>query len=168
MHRILWLAALMLGGIFLPLSVLAAGPSPATLSVQQKAQVLEPLSIVPSSGKVLTFHVEIAATPEEHAQGLMFRTAMPQDRGMLFVFGTEGVRSFWMRNTLIPLDILFIDPDGKIVKIHENAKPYDETLLSSEVPAFAALELNGGSASRSGIAVGDTVRHEIFDNVASE
>lgn len=124
-----------------------------------------PFEIVSREGKTHKFQLEIAAAPQEQARGLMFRESMPEDHGMLFVFGHEAVRTFWMRNTLIPLDILFLDVDGRIVKIHENAKPKDETQISSELPVFAAIEINGGAARKRGIAVGDTALHQMFGNL---
>lgn len=135
-------------------------------SAAQASQKLEEQKIeIRGEGKAIhDFTVEVAVTPEELAQGLMFRKTMPKDHGMLFVFGNEAMRTFWMKNTLIPLDIIFVDADGKIVKIHENAKPLDETPISSDLPVFAAIELNGGMAKHFGLVVGDEVRHDTFGN----
>ncbi len=117
----------------------------------------EVLRIVSQSGPEHLFNVEIAATPETITQGLMYREEMPQDHGMLFLFARESERSFWMRNTLIPLDMLFIDSMGVIRHIHENAIPLDETPISSNVPVQMVLELNGGSVAKFGIEPGDQV-----------
>ena len=107
--------------------------------------------------KVLTFRVEVARTAQEQARGLMFRTAMGPDEGMIFPFDPPRGASFWMRNTVIPLDLVFIAPDGRISNIAANAVPYDETPLSSTGDARAVLELNGGRAAQLGIVPGDKV-----------
>lgn len=108
------------------------------------------------------FTVELANTDESRARGLMFRQNMAPDAGMLFDFGQEQMASFWMRNTLIPLDMLFIKADGTILNIHQRAIPHDETGINSEGPVQAVLELNGGTVARLGIKPGDRVRHAIF------
>lgn len=109
------------------------------------------------------FDAEIAVTEAERARGLMHRNALPRDSGMLFVFPEEGMHRFWMKNTLIPLDMLFIDGDGKIVKVVQRTVPQSTVLISSDGPVRAVLELNGGTAARLGIAVGDRVRHPVFE-----
>lgn len=109
------------------------------------------------------FTVEVAASAEQRARGLMFRTALPVDRGMLFDFGREQEVSMWMRNTLIPLDMLFIDRAGGIRKIEANTKPLSLETISSEVPVIAVLELAGGTSNLLGIGPGDRVIHPMFD-----
>jgi uncharacterized membrane protein (UPF0127 family) len=111
------------------------------------------------------FTVELANTDDQRARGLMFRQSMAPDAGMLFDFGQEQMASFWMRNTLIPLDMLFIKADGTILNIHQRAIPHDETGIDSEGPVRAVLELNGGTVSRLGIKPGDRVRHAVFGNL---
>ncbi|WP_299815891.1 DUF192 domain-containing protein [uncultured Jannaschia sp.] len=108
-------------------------------------------------GKV-RFRIELARTPEEQAQGLMFREEMAQLAGMLFVYPSERDVSFWMRNTLIPLDMIFIDAEGRVVRVHENAVPLDETAIPAGAQTLAVLEINGGMAARLGIDAGDEVR----------
>jgi uncharacterized membrane protein (UPF0127 family) len=108
------------------------------------------------------FTVELASSDESRARGLMFRQSMAPDAGMLFDFGQEQMASFWMRNTLIPLDMLFIKADGTILNIHQRAIPHDESGIDSAGPVKAVLELNGGTVSRLGIRPGDRVRHAIF------
>jgi hypothetical protein len=130
-------------------------------SAQAVPAVREPLSIL-TRGGALAFTVELALTPEQHARGLMFRTELPERHGMLFDFGSEQHLSFWMRNTLIPLDMLFIGRDGVIRHLHENATPLSEEPIPSRQPARAVLEIIGGSARRLGVAVGDRVVHRIF------
>ncbi len=104
------------------------------------------------------FSVELARTPEEHSRGLMFRESMPRMAGMLFVYPREAPVSFWMRNTLIPLDMIFADDTGTIVRVHANAVPRDETPIPSGEPVLTVLEINGGLAARLGIDAGDELR----------
>lgn len=108
------------------------------------------------------FTVELADNDQTRSRGMMFRTSMAPDAGMLFDFRQEQMASFWMRNTLIPLDMVFIKADGTILNIHQRAIPRDETGINSAGPVRAVLELNGGTASRLGIKAGDKVEHAIF------
>ena len=104
------------------------------------------------------FSVEIADSSEEQALGLMFRDSMPEDQGMLFIFPNEAPRSFWMKNTRIPLDIMYFDKDLKMVSISANAKPCRVSRCPSYpsiAPAKFVLELNAGMASELGVGVGD-------------
>jgi uncharacterized membrane protein (UPF0127 family) len=123
----------------------------------------EKLVIVSPKGVKHTFDVEIAATPVDRQVGLMFREKMDPDHGMLFEMDNTDVVAFWMRNTLIPLDMVFIAPDGVVKTIHENAVPRSEEPLSSDVPVNGILELNGGRAKALGIAPGDKVVHPFFN-----
>lgn len=126
---------------------------------------VDEISIDIGEGEKLFFDVELALTPPQQSRGLMFRTEMADNEGMLFVFSDVQMRSFWMKNTLIPLDMLFIHPDGTIHHIHHNAKPQDLTSVTSRYPSKAVLELNGGTADKMGIKEGDKVRHAYFKNV---
>ena len=102
--------------------------------------------------------VEVALTPREQAQGLMFRTEMGPDEGMLFPREENPrIASFWMRNTVIGLDLIFIGPDRRVINIAANAEPYSETSLKSDAPAAAVLELNAGRAAELGIVPGAKV-----------
>jgi uncharacterized membrane protein (UPF0127 family) len=112
------------------------------------------------------FRVELALSPEEQQQGLMFRRSLPADAGMLFVFASTRPAMFWMKNTLIPLDMLFIAADGRIADLHERAVPLSEASILSKVPVRAVLELNGGTVQRLGIKPGDIVHHPVFGNAA--
>jgi uncharacterized membrane protein (UPF0127 family) len=103
-----------------------------------------------------TFSLEVADTPKKQQLGLMHRKSMPQDRGMIFVFPDEQERSFWMKNTLIPLDIIYMDAGGKVVSVKQ-MKPLDETSVPSDGPAKYAVELNQGAAKRAGVAAGDVL-----------
>jgi uncharacterized protein len=113
------------------------------------------------------FTVEMAITPAQQQQGLMYRRTMAADAGMLFVMKEVGPATFWMKNTLLPLDMLFIGADGKIVDIRERAVPMSQTQIVSKAPARAVLELNGGTVARLGIKIGDVVHHATFANAGS-
>ncbi len=119
------------------------------------------LAVVPltiTGGKARhTFRVEVAGTSAEQAKGLMFRTAMGADEGMIFPMNPPRMASFWMRNTVIPLDLVFVGPDGRITNIAANAVPYDERPLSSAGLVKGVLELGGGRAAELGIVAGDLV-----------
>jgi uncharacterized protein len=115
-----------------------------------------PLTVTSANGKH-AFKVEVAGTTEEQAKGLMFRTAMGADEGMIFPMNPPRMASFWMRNTVIPLDLIFVGTDHKILNIAAQAVPYDETPLYSNGRVIAVLELNGGRAAQLGIAPGDKV-----------
>ncbi|WP_246728511.1 DUF192 domain-containing protein [Microvirga terricola] len=125
------------------------------------AQALEALSIV-SGGQKQSFQVEVARNDADRAQGLMFRRSMPVDRGMLFDFGRVEPVAMWMQNTYLPLDMLFIRPDGTIARIAANTEPLSTRTISSGEPVLAVLELNAGTASRLGIKPGDRVEHPLF------
>ncbi|TVR06504.1 MAG: DUF192 domain-containing protein [Salinarimonadaceae bacterium] len=125
------------------------------------AQNFQPLTIV-SGGERHEFQVEMADTPEARAQGLMFRRSMPQDRGMLFDFGRVDMVSMWMRNTYIPLDMLFIRQDGVIARIARDTEPLSERSISSGEPVLSVLELNAGVTARLGVEPGDRVEHPLF------
>lgn len=123
-----------------------------------------PLVIETASGARHRLTVELADTDERRAYGLMFRNSMPADHGMIFDFKVDRGVAMWMKNTLIPLDMLFIDRDGKVVNIRERAVPHDETSIASEGPVRSVLELNGGTVARLGLKPGDRVRHAMFGN----
>jgi uncharacterized membrane protein (UPF0127 family) len=120
------------------------------------------VNIETAGGETHFFLVEIAETPEQRAQGLMFRRQLDAGAGMLFLFGGSEVRGMWMKNTLIPLDMLFIDEEGKIVRIEESTVPHSERAIISGEPVAAVLEVNAGTASRLMIKPGDRVRHPAF------
>ena len=120
------------------------------------------LSIETAAGDAHEIEIELAEAPEQLAQGLMFRREMPADHGMLFVFRPLRVVTMWMKNTYIPLDMLFIDRDGQIVRIAERTIPLSLRTISSESPVRAVLELNAGTAQRLGIRPGDHIRHPAF------
>lgn len=106
-----------------------------------------------------SFAVELADDPAERAQGLMFRESLPLSQGMLFVYETPGRPGFWMKNTLIPLDMIFADHTGTVTRVHENAIPGDLNPVDGGPGVMFVLEINGGLASRLGIAPGAVLRH---------
>ena len=121
------------------------------------------LSIVTAKGEK-TFDVEIAKSPEQQAQGLMYRRSMLANAGMLFVYDRPQPASYWMKNTFIPLDMIFIGANGHIVNIRQRTVPHSLAPVRSDGNVLAVLELNGGTTSKLGIKAGDAIRHEIFGN----
>jgi uncharacterized membrane protein (UPF0127 family) len=103
------------------------------------------------------FLIEVAVSEEQQGIGLMYRDSMPSDHGMIFVFPDEEPREFWMKNTRIPLDILYLDREGRVVSIKQ-MKPFDLTGVPSDYPAMYAIELNEGGAAAAGVKVGDIVK----------
>ena len=122
----------------------------------------EKLVIVTKDGKRHEFQVEIARTPQEQEVGEMFRKSVPEDGGMLFDWGAVQESNMWMRNTLVPLDMLFIGPDGTIRAIAEDAVPRSLAIIQSGAGVRATLEVAGGTAKRLGIVVGDKVLSPVF------
>ncbi len=126
------------------------------------AAELEPLEIASKNG-VHPFAVEMAVTPEEQSKGLMFRKELPEGQGMLFDFRRDQEATFWMKNTYVPLDMIFIRADGRIHRIAANTTPLSEALVSSGGPVRAVLEVVAGTAKKLGIAPGDRVAHPMFN-----
>lgn len=126
------------------------------------AQALDRLVVEKNNGGKIPFRIEIVDTPQTRAKGLMHRKAIAPDYGMLFHFQNAQPVAFWMKNTLIPLDMIFAGPDGKIHRIHHKAQPGDLTMRGSKKPTRGVLEIRGGLASKLGIKVGDYLRHKIF------
>ncbi|HEY4983167.1 MAG TPA: DUF192 domain-containing protein [Pseudolabrys sp.] len=124
---------------------------------------LETLEIASKTG-VHAFSVEMAVNDAERAKGLMYRKELPEGRGMLFDFQREQEVSFWMQNTYISLDMLFIRGDGRILRIAENTEPLSTRIISSGGPVRAVLEVIGGTARKLGLAPGDRVAHPIFNS----
>jgi uncharacterized protein len=119
------------------------------------------IEIVSSSG-VHAFDVQLATNDAERERGLMFVKSLPEGQGMLFDFKRDQPVSFWMHNTYIPLDMLFIAGDGRVMHIAENAKPLSDDLIPSQYPVRAVLEVIGGTAEKFGIKTGDQVSGSIF------
>lgn len=135
---------------------------------QFKDYEVVPVTITKANGETVKLDIEMAVSDAAEEKGLMFRTSMPENSGMLFTFEQEGIRAFWMKNTLIPLDMVFIQKDGKIVNIHENAVPKDLTPIYSSGRANAVLEINGGRAAQLGLKPGDIIHHPFFSNVLAQ
>ncbi len=123
---------------------------------------LSPLRIETESG-AHDFRVQVADEPGERSTGLMFRRGLPADEGMLFLFPMPELASFWMKNTYIPLDLIFIRANGRIANIQRGA-PHDLTGIRSRGRVMAVLELNAGTAERLGVGPGDLVRHRALAN----
>jgi uncharacterized membrane protein (UPF0127 family) len=120
--------------------------------------------VVVSGGREIKFDVDLALNDAQRSRGLMFREKLGPYEGMLFDFHQEAPVSFWMKNTLIPLDMVFIAADGTIRHVHPNAVPLSTDTIPSEFPVRGVLEINGGSARLLGIKPGDKVKHPIFGN----
>ncbi len=140
-----WRAGLVSGLILLLLHGCSPSSAASTVALQ------------PASGSAIPVEVELAATPEARQLGLMYRDHLAPGKGMLFVFPQAAPQSFWMRNTKIPLDILFIDDDGRIVRIHERTTPFSEAGLPSGAPVRFVLEVPGGYCDDVGVGEGDKV-----------
>lgn len=125
-------------------------------------QALENLAVVTQGGQRQAFQVEVARNDADRAQGLMYRRSMPANHGMLFDFGRVQPVSMWMQNTYLPLDMLFIRPDGTIARIAANTEPLSTRTIPSGEPVLAVLELNAGTAAKLGIKAGDRVEHSLF------
>jgi uncharacterized protein len=147
MRALRWTAFILIGFLF------AAGPV--------RPAGLRSLEIISGTG-VHVFMVELADTEPAREKGLMFRKNLPTGQGMLFDFQREQEVSFWMKNTYIPLDMIFIQGDGRILRIAENTEPLSTRLIPSEGPVLAVLEVKGGTARQLGIVPGDRVAFPIF------
>ena len=143
------------GAIWAPLTSIAQGF--ATFNRSK-------LRVVTKSGKH-EFIVEIAVTDRQHAQGLMFRQSLAKNAGMLFDYKVPTSITMWMKNTYIPLDMIFIGNDGRVINVVQRAIPFSENVISSLGKARGVLEVNGGTASRLGIMPGDKILHRIFGNM---
>ena len=133
----------------------------ASASVPTKGGELDSLEIATSTGRH-AFQVEIADNDATRERGLMDRRYMAPDHGMLFEFDRDEPATFWMKNTYIPLDMIFIARSGAVTRIVANAEPLSERAIPSGPPCMGVLELNGGAAARIGLKVGDKVRHPFF------
>lgn len=135
-------------------STTAAPPGIEPLSAFARS----PLTIATRDGQ-RRFEVWLADSPARRAQGLMFVEQLPPGTGMLFVYGSPGTVSMWMKNTLIPLDMLFLAADGRVTRIARNTKPHSLATISSMGPVVGVLEIGGGESARLGIDTGDRIVH---------
>ncbi|KAA1176764.1 DUF192 domain-containing protein [Rhizobium tropici] len=136
--------------------------APSSFAAQTAEQQLmafnsEPLTIVSAKGQTHKFTVELALTPAQLEYGLMYRDKLPADHGMLFDFGAPRPVMMWMKNTKLSLDMLFLDQNGIITHIQEDAVPYSESIINSGGPIAYVIELNSGIVRKLGLAVGDKV-----------
>jgi len=144
-----------------PLPALAQDPNPTG---PQPELPKERLVITTRDGTPHEFSVEMAITPDQQTVGLMFRPVVPPDGGMLFDWGAPRDSQMWMRNTIAPLDMVFINADGTIRSIAENTVPQSLAIIDSRGPVRATLELAAGTTARLNIRVGDKVQQRIFGN----
>ena len=151
------------------LVALAAAPVAAWAQTEPKGPQPElpkhQITIITKDGQKHGFDVEMATTPQEQETGLMFRKSVPSNGGMLFVWDVPQISHMWMKNTLVPLDMVFIRPDGVIDSIAENTVPHSLRDISSHGDVMATLELAGGTTARLGITVGDKVLAPMFHDV---
>ena len=159
-RRFLALALLCAALAASPAYAYQAKPKPAAVAAKLAAR-LDTVEILTSRGPA-RFTVELAITPAEQQRGLMFRKSLAPDRGMLFPYSKPQRAAFWMKNTLIPLDIIYIAPDGRVLSIARNAVPHDETPIPSGGVIGGVLEIAGGRAAQLGILPGDRVLNKIF------
>jgi uncharacterized membrane protein (UPF0127 family) len=151
------------------LTLLAMGPlsaraQPVDPTGPQPELPKEKLVIVTRDGASHAFNVEMAIKPDQQTVGLMFRPSVPADGGMLFDWGMPRASQMWMRNTISPLDMVFINADGSVRSIAENTVPESLAIIDSRGPVRATLELAAGTAARLNIRVGDKVQQRIFGN----
>lgn len=145
-----------LTSFYLSIIPLAALLAPA--GCNSRPEATQPgLPIVAIQLGTKTYQCEVAADDATRQLGLMHRKSMPDDHGMIFVFGYEQVLYFWMKNTLIPLDIVYLNRDGKVVAVRQ-MQPLDESTVGSNEPAQYAIELNAGQGEKSGVKEGDIIR----------
>ncbi len=151
-------------------SVPAAMPAMAQMGGQTGQPMLLPVDPAPlvaeAGGKDIRFTVEIADDDAERSAGLMFRRVMPDDRGMLFVFEETRRVAFWMKNTPMPLDLIFADEEGVVVDIRQGV-PFSEAAIAPQAPVRFVLEVKAGTAQKAGIAAGDRLRHPVIDRIAA-
>jgi len=134
-------------------------PAPIDLATYPRSQVA-----IETAAGMHDFDVWVADTPERQRQGLMWVRELPAQQGMLFIHEAPRLSSFWMKNTYIPLDMLFANAQGRIVAIFANVPPLSLEPVGPDVPVLAVLELRGGEAERRGIKRGDKLRHAAFGN----
>ncbi len=149
---VLWAAPLFAVAALL---VVLTGPVCARMRVDK-------LWLVIGAGQETPIDVEMAETPKEKELGLMFRTELADNQGMLFPYGAPQEVTMWMHNTYIPLDMVFIRADGTVHRIEQRAEPLSDRIISSEGQVSAVLEMAGGAAGRLGLKPGDRIRHPLF------
>ncbi len=144
--------------LFAPRPIMRDRRDPAPIARAQEGLEKHTFTLTRQDGRVLPFTLEIAATERQQEIGLMFRTQLAENEGMLFPYPDDAPRMMWMKNTLIPLDMLFFDGEGRLVSVITRAQPESETILESVAPARQVLELRAGTVEAYGLAVGDRLR----------
>ena len=134
---------------------------------QQLATFSKSKLVIQTAKGKFPFDIELAVTPPQMEQGLMFRRSLAADAGMLFDYGDPQPIAMWMKNTLIPLDMIFIGKDGTVVDFRERAVPMSLDTIEPKVPTRAVLEVNAGTVNRLGLRVGDTIHHAFFGNASN-
>jgi uncharacterized membrane protein (UPF0127 family) len=152
LKRRLLASAFVVAGVLLIVIIGRAGSRPARVQFQTA-----PLTIETAGGERFSFTAEIAFSPAQLHRGLMYRSRLAPDHGMLFAFDNLQTIRMWMKNTFIPLDMLFLDASGVIININTNTVPFSQHIIASRAPARYAVELAGGTVSRLGITDGDRV-----------
>jgi uncharacterized protein len=154
--------ALRLAAAFAMAALIFGPVAPRVVAEEQTAPVqTERLEIVTATGPH-AFNVEVARSEKDRARGLMFRRSLPQDHGMLFLFENERPIAMWMKNTYIPLDMVFVSRKGRVTSVARGAIPLSEAVIPSGGPVYAVIELAAGAANAIGLSVGDQVRHPEF------
>jgi len=157
-----WLAAVVFLAVVLflwPRFVGGQGPDNSAPVFAHASMVIQR-----ADGQSFPFSVEVAETPEQERYGLMFRHSLPDDAGMIFIYSPDQPVSMWMKNTYIPLDMLFVRHDGLIVKIITHAEPFDLTPLPSDEPVRGVIELTAGAVARDSLKTGDKVLFPAFSD----
>ena len=152
------IAALLLFGSAGAWLALAPQPQKTAEGIQFRKETID----LVTAGGVRKLHVELAVTPAELAYGLMFRTSLADDHGMLFLYSETREVRMWMRNTYIPLDMVFIRPDGTVLRVEPNTEPLSERIIESGGSVSAVLEMAGGATQRIGLKPGDKIIHPHF------
>jgi uncharacterized membrane protein (UPF0127 family) len=161
-------AALIVASLAAPLAVPVAIAPAAAQSGQPMLLPVDPDRLVAETdADKPSFSIEIADTDAERSAGLMFRRVMPDDRGMLFVFENTRRVAFWMKNTPMPLDLVFIAEDGTVADIRQGV-PFSEAAIAPQAEVRFVLELKSGTAQKAGIVAGDRLRHPVIDRIAGD
>ncbi len=149
---------------YLKIFILCVALALSSCMSQAKEPIMQSLTISTKSGNEILYMVEIASTQKQMQRGLMYRKSMPEDQGMLFEYRPKQEVSMWMKNTILSLDVLFIDSTGNIINIVKNTTPFSQRTIPSGGVVLGVLELNAGQAEQHGMQAGDQVSHPLFDS----
>lgn len=162
--RIMFFVFLAMAGLMFYAAFDAAAIKRREESAKMQTGFYHQTIIVKPTGEKIVFDTQIADTPQKSMKGLMFYKSLPENQGMLFIAPDDQVWTMWMKNTYIPLDMIYFKRNGEIVKIIKNARPHDLTHLSSDIPVAGVLEIGGGLADKFNIAAGDILFNEKINN----